>query len=134
MRQIETRAAGENQVQAALRRQGVEGRNPLGGAPGAAVHAQQAGAAGARVDRVGGNGEGMRGALVDLADLFGDMRPGIALGALAPGLAQGELRDIAWMLEGTGIALLVTPAPADLQELPSVMRPVAGLPLLYLDR
>jgi hypothetical protein len=50
------------------------------------------------------------------------------------GLAQGELRDIAWMLEGTGVALLVTPAPADLQELPSVMRPVAGLPLLYLDR
>jgi CoA-binding domain len=50
------------------------------------------------------------------------------------GLAQGELRDIAWMLEGTGVALLVTPAPDDLQELPSVMRPVAGLPLLYLDR
>jgi hypothetical protein len=50
------------------------------------------------------------------------------------GLAQGELRDIAWMLEGTGVALLVTRAPADLQELPSVMRPVAGLPLLYLDR
>jgi hypothetical protein len=50
------------------------------------------------------------------------------------GLAQGELRDIAWMLEGTGVALLVTPAPAEVQELPSVMRPVAGLPLLYLDR
>jgi hypothetical protein len=50
------------------------------------------------------------------------------------GLVQGELRDIAWMLEGTGVALLVTPAPADVQDLPSVMRPVAGLPLLYLDR
>jgi CoA-binding domain len=50
------------------------------------------------------------------------------------GLAQGQLRDVAWMLEGTGVALLVTTAPADLQELPSVMRPVAGLPLLYLDR
>lgn len=50
------------------------------------------------------------------------------------GLAQGQVRDIAWMLEGTGVALLVTPAPADLRELTAtVMRPVAGLPLLHLD-
>ena len=62
-------------------------------------------------------------------------RTGAETVIITGGLAQGELRDIAWMLEGTGIALLVTPAPADLQELPStVMRPVAGLPLLYLDR
>jgi hypothetical protein len=50
------------------------------------------------------------------------------------GLAQGQVRDIAWMLEGTGIALLVTPAPADMPGVRSTMRPVAGLPLLYLDR
>ena len=50
------------------------------------------------------------------------------------GLAQGQVRDIAWMLEGTGVALLVTPAPAELQELTTtVLRPVAGLPLLHLD-
>ena len=61
-------------------------------------------------------------------------RTGAETVIITGGLAQGELRDIAWMLEGTGVALLVTPAPADLQELPSVMRPVAGLPLLYLDR
>ena len=61
-------------------------------------------------------------------------RTGAEAVIITGGLAQGQLRDVAWMLEGTGIALLVTPAPADLQEVQSVMRPVAGLPLLYLDR
>ncbi|HEX6424800.1 MAG TPA: hypothetical protein VFZ79_15060 [Acidimicrobiales bacterium] len=50
------------------------------------------------------------------------------------GLAQGRLRDIAWLLEGTGVELLVTPTPADAENLRSEIRPVAGLPLLYLDR
>lgn len=50
------------------------------------------------------------------------------------GLAQGRLRDIAWLLEGTGVELLVTPTPADAEDLRSEIRPVAGLPLLYLDR
>jgi len=50
------------------------------------------------------------------------------------GLAQGRLRDIAWLLEGTGVELLVTPTPADAEVLRSEIRPVAGLPLLYLDR
>ncbi|HEX6570236.1 MAG TPA: hypothetical protein VF015_13770, partial [Acidimicrobiales bacterium] len=50
------------------------------------------------------------------------------------GLPQGRLRDLAWMLEGTGIELLVTPTPADVEGLRSEIRPVAGLPLLYLDR
>lgn len=50
------------------------------------------------------------------------------------GLAQGQLRDIAWMLQGTGVELLVIPTPADIEGLRSEIRPVAGLPLLYLDR
>lgn len=50
------------------------------------------------------------------------------------GLEHGQLRRIAWMLEGTGVPLLVSPAPADLQELTDTrLRPVAGLPLLHLD-
>lgn len=49
------------------------------------------------------------------------------------GVAQGQLRDIAWMLEGTGIELLVTPTPADADGLRAEIRPVAGLPLLYVD-
>ena len=53
---------------------------------------------------------------------------------IAGGLAQGGLRDIAWMLEGTGVALLVVPTPADLDERQAELRPVAGLPLLHLER
>jgi Glycosyl transferases group 1 len=50
------------------------------------------------------------------------------------GLARGQLRDLAWALEGTGIELLVTPAPAEMEGLRADIRPIAGLPLLYLDR
>ena len=50
------------------------------------------------------------------------------------GLEQGQLRDIAWMLQGTGIELMVIPTPADIEGLRTEIRPVAGLPLLYLDR
>ncbi len=49
------------------------------------------------------------------------------------GLAQGQLRDIAWALEGTGVELLVIPTPSDIEGLRSEIRPVAGLPLLHLD-
>lgn len=49
------------------------------------------------------------------------------------GLARGQLRDIAWRLEGTGVELLVIPAPGELDGLRSQIRPVAGLPLLYVD-
>ena len=50
------------------------------------------------------------------------------------GLARGRLRDLAWALQGTGVELLVTPAPAELEGLRTEIRPIAGLPLLYLDR
>jgi FlaA1/EpsC-like NDP-sugar epimerase len=49
------------------------------------------------------------------------------------GLAPGQLREIAWTLEGTGVELLVIPTPSDIEGLRSEIRPVAGLPLLYLD-
>jgi CoA-binding domain len=50
------------------------------------------------------------------------------------GLARGQLRAIAWRLEGTGVELLVMPAPGDLEGLRAEIRPVAGLPLLYVDQ
>jgi FlaA1/EpsC-like NDP-sugar epimerase len=50
------------------------------------------------------------------------------------GLARGQLRDIAWRLEGTGVELLVMPAPSELEELSADIRPVSGLPLFYVDR
>jgi hypothetical protein len=61
-------------------------------------------------------------------------RTGAETVIVTSGLEHGQLRNIAWMLEGTGIPLLVSPAPADLQELSTTpLRPVAGLPLLYLN-
>jgi FlaA1/EpsC-like NDP-sugar epimerase len=50
------------------------------------------------------------------------------------GLARGQLRSIAWRLEGTGVELLVMPAPSEVEELSADIRPVAGLPLFYVDR
>jgi CoA-binding domain len=52
---------------------------------------------------------------------------------LTGGLAKGQLRDIAWRLQGTGVELLVAPAPGELDGLRSQIRPIAGLPLLYVD-
>ena len=52
---------------------------------------------------------------------------------LTGGLAKGQLREIAWRLQGTGVELLVVPAPGELDGLRSQVRPVAGLPLLYVD-
>jgi len=52
---------------------------------------------------------------------------------LTGGLAKGQLREIAWRLQGTGVELLVAPAPGELDGLRSQVRPVAGLPLLYVD-
>jgi FlaA1/EpsC-like NDP-sugar epimerase len=53
---------------------------------------------------------------------------------VAGGLAPGRLREVAWMLEGTGVELLVMPTPADTEGLRAAVRPVAGLPLLRLER
>jgi FlaA1/EpsC-like NDP-sugar epimerase len=50
------------------------------------------------------------------------------------GLARGQLRGVAWRLEGTGVELLVMPAPSELEELSADIRPVAGLPLFYVER
>lgn len=128
----------------ALRRRGAARRTALaiGSQPGLGALAHRLEAdptAGVRIVDV-----------VDVADMsaVGDgparLRPEAVAGALAAtraetlivtgGLAQGELRDIAWMLQGTGVALLVTPTPADMEGLRSEIRPIAGLPLLHLDR
>jgi FlaA1/EpsC-like NDP-sugar epimerase len=52
----------------------------------------------------------------------------IVTGSLAP----GELRTLTWALEGTGVDVLVAPSVTHLASLIHV-RPVAGLPLLYVD-
>lgn len=49
------------------------------------------------------------------------------------GLAPGELRKLTWELEETGVEVLVAPAAANVAEPQLDIRPVAGLPLLYVD-
>jgi hypothetical protein len=88
-------------------------------------------------DQRSGNGAGSTrgGTAHDGLDVVADIaRSGAEVLIVTGGLARGQLRDIAWALEGTGVELLVTPGPAELEGLRSEIRPVAGLPLLYLDQ
>ena len=48
-------------------------------------------------------------------------------------LANGGLRSLTWTLQGTGVDVLVAPTVTQLASFLDV-RPVAGLPLLYVDR
>lgn len=49
------------------------------------------------------------------------------------GLAPGELRKLTWALEQTGVEVLVAPAAAQVAEPQFDIRPIAGLPLLFVD-
>jgi FlaA1/EpsC-like NDP-sugar epimerase len=49
-------------------------------------------------------------------------------------LAPGELRKLTWQLEGTGVDVIVAPTMGRLVAPRFDVRPVAGLPLLYIDR
>lgn len=48
-------------------------------------------------------------------------------------LPPGELRRLAWSLEGENVALIVAPAVTDFAGPRIVVRPVDGLPLLHID-
>lgn len=48
--------------------------------------------------------------------------------------APGRLRRLAWQLEGTGVDVVVAPTMGQLVGPQLDVRPVAGLPLLYVDR
>jgi FlaA1/EpsC-like NDP-sugar epimerase len=47
--------------------------------------------------------------------------------------APGRLRRLAWQLEGTGVDVMVAPTVGQLPGPQLDVRPVAGLPLLYVD-
>lgn len=49
------------------------------------------------------------------------------------GMAGGDLRTLTWRLEGSGVAVMVAPTVAGLAGPQLDVRPVAGLPLLYVD-
>ena len=55
--------------------------------------------------------------------------------AVAPGPSIGAaaVRDLAWSLEGSGVDLVVSPTLTDVAGPRIEMRPVSGLPLLYVD-
>ena len=51
----------------------------------------------------------------------------------AAGTQPGELRRLAWQLEGTGVDLIVAPQLTDIAGPRVHIRPVEGLPLLYVE-
>ncbi len=74
---------------------------------------------------VAGTPDDVLGALGDAgADLL------LITGSLAP----GELRKLTWQLEGSGVDVLVAPTVGRITRPQLDVRPVAGLPLLYVDR
>ncbi len=52
----------------------------------------------------------------------------------ASSVQPGELRALSWELEGTGLQLIVVPEMTDIAGPRVAVRPVAGLPLLYIDQ
>lgn len=48
-------------------------------------------------------------------------------------LGQEEMRRLSWQLEGSGVALVVTPSVTDVTGPRIHIRPVAGLPLLHVE-
>jgi exopolysaccharide biosynthesis polyprenyl glycosylphosphotransferase len=57
----------------------------------------------------------------------------IAVCGSAAGAEPGELRRLAWQLEGTGVDLVVAPQLTDIAGPRVHIRPVEGLPLLYVE-
>jgi FlaA1/EpsC-like NDP-sugar epimerase len=49
------------------------------------------------------------------------------------GMTGSDLRKLTWRLEGSGVAVMVAPSVAGLAGPQLDVRPVAGLPLLYVD-
>jgi len=68
----------------------------------------------------------------DVLGALGDVQADLLL--ITGSLAPGELRKLTWQLEGTGIDVLVAPTVGRITIPQLDVRPIAGLPLLYVDR
>jgi FlaA1/EpsC-like NDP-sugar epimerase len=76
----------------------------------------------------------MADALADVPDVLAALTTtGADLLIVTGGMTSGELRKLTWRLEGTGVAVMVAPTVAGLAGPRLDVRPVAGLPLLYVD-
>jgi exopolysaccharide biosynthesis polyprenyl glycosylphosphotransferase len=53
--------------------------------------------------------------------------------AASPGVTAGTLRRLSWEIEGSGVDLVVAPQLTDIAGPRIHIRPVAGLPLLYVE-
>ena len=71
-----------------------------------------------------------------LADVVGALRildiDTVAVAA-SPGVTAGTLRRLSWEIEGSGVDLVVAPQLTDIAGPRIHIRPVAGLPLLYVE-
>lgn len=76
----------------------------------------------------------MTDALTDVPDVLAALATtGADLLIVTGGMTSSELRKLTWRLEGTGVAVMVAPTVAGLAGPRLDVRPVAGLPLLYVD-
>lgn len=80
--------------------------------------------------------EGVRvvGASREAGDIVADMQVDAVVVAAWSTFSQLELRRLAWELEGTDVDVLVAPNLTDVAGPRLSIRPVAGLPLLHVDK
>ncbi|MEW1958800.1 sugar transferase [Kineococcus sp. NPDC059986] len=74
------------------------------------------------------------GSLDEIADVARDVDVDVVATLTCPELDGPGLRRLGWELEGTRADLVVAPALTDVVGPRVVIRPVAGLPLLHVDR
>ena len=83
----------------------------------------------------------VEGSAVPIYGSFGDARDAVALcGATtvavtsAEALGHSAMRELSWDLEGMNVDMLVSPGVIDVAGPRMMVRPVAGLPLLHIDK
>jgi exopolysaccharide biosynthesis polyprenyl glycosylphosphotransferase len=69
----------------------------------------------------------------DIVQLVGKIRADMVAVCGAASTEPGELRRLAWQLEGTGVDLVVAPQLTDIAGPRVHIRPVEGLPLLHVE-
>jgi exopolysaccharide biosynthesis polyprenyl glycosylphosphotransferase len=73
------------------------------------------------------------GGLPDVRDALLRLDVDTVAVAASPGVTAGTLRRLSWEIEGTGVDLVVAPQLTDIAGPRIHIRPVAGLPLLYVE-
>jgi exopolysaccharide biosynthesis polyprenyl glycosylphosphotransferase len=82
---------------------------------------------------VGGLVIPVMGGLSDVAEAIAKLDVDTVAVAASPGVTAGTLRRLSWEIEGTGVDLVVAPQLTDIAGPRIHIRPVSGLPLLYVE-